>query len=63
MSAATHSINARPKEPLPQPSAAHYQAIIAGLEAQLAATRQELIACRNVYRALLETTSFNDLLK
>jgi hypothetical protein len=60
MSAAVHSTNARPKETL---SAAHYQAIIARLEAQLAATRQELIACRNVYRALLEAASFKDLLK
>jgi hypothetical protein len=56
MSAAVHSANARPKET----SAAHY---IAGLEAQLAATRQELIACRNLYRALLEAASFKDLLK
>jgi len=63
MSAAVHSTNARPKETLPQASAAHYQAIIARLEAQLAATRQELIACRNVYRALLEAASFKDLLK
>jgi hypothetical protein len=63
MPAAVHSTNARHKETLPQPPAAHYQAIIAGLEAQLAAARQELIACRNVYRALLEAASFNDLLK
>jgi hypothetical protein len=61
MSAAVHSTNARPKETLPQASAAHYQAIIVGL--QLAATRQEQIACRNVYRALLEAASFKDLLK
>ena len=63
MSAAVHSTNARPKETLPQQSAAYYQTIIAELEAQLAATRQELIACRNVYRALLEAASFKDLLK
>ena len=67
MSAAVQSIiNARPQEtPLQSSGAiiAHYRNIIAGLEAQLAATRQELAACRNVYRALLKAASFKDLLK
>jgi hypothetical protein len=66
MSAAIHSTDAHPKETLPQPSAviiAHYQAVIGRLEAQLAAARDELTTCRNLYRALLEAASFKDLLK
>jgi hypothetical protein len=66
MPAAIHSIDTRSTETPPHPTAAivaHYQAIIAGLEAQLADTRRELLSCRSVYRALLEAASFKDLLK
>jgi hypothetical protein len=42
---------------------AHYEAVVGRLEAQLAETRAELMACRNVYRALLEAASFKDLLR